>query len=148
MYEFLEYRVCDVMTPDPICIGPEARLTDATKLFDEHDFNGLPIVAADGETVGFLTKLDLLAAFRCTEDRLFPPYDEIMARPVADAMTVDPVSVTPRALLTDVLQKLLTSRYKSLPVMDAGRLVGIVSREDILRGLRRAAAGEVANGPI
>lgn len=148
MYEFLEYRVMDVMTKDPVSIAPDARLTDVATIFDQHDFNGLPVLSADGHMLGFVTKLDLLAAFRFTEDAIFPPYDQIMARPVADAMTVDPVATTPRALLTDVLEKLLHGRYKSLPVMDGERLVGIVAREDILTGLRRAGAGEVANGRI
>jgi CBS domain-containing protein len=148
VYEFLEYRVCDVMTEDPVTIGPGAPLRDAARVFDEHDFNALPVVSRDGELLGVVTKLDLLSAFRFTEDRLFPPYDEILARPVSDVMTVEPLAVTPRALLTDVLEKLVSSRHKSLPVMDGDRLVGMVAREDVLDGLRRAAAGEVATGPI
>jgi CBS domain-containing protein len=148
VYEFLEYRVCDVMTEDPITIGPGEPLREAARIFDEHDFNALPVVASDGQVLGVLTKLDLLSAFRFTEDRLFPPYDEILARPVSDVMTVEPMGVTPRALLTDVLQKLVESRHKSLPVLDRDRLVGMVAREDVLDGLRRAASGEVATGPI
>ena len=148
MYELLEYRVCDVMTVDPICVGPTVTLADAAKILDEHDFNGLPVVAPDGECVGFLTKLDVLAAFRSRDGTLFPPYDEIMARPVSDAMAPRAIGVTPRALLTDVLEKMVSTRHKSFPVIDDTRLVGMVSREDVLHGLRRAASGEVAKGPI
>lgn len=148
MYEFLEYRVCDVMTEDPIRLAPEASLADAVSLFDEHDFNGFPVVGDDGELLGFVTKLDVLAAFRFTEDHLFPPYHEIMERPVSDVMSRDVKGVTPREHLTDVLQKLVDTRAKSLPVLDDQRLVGIVAREDVLGGIRRAGAGEAATGPI
>lgn len=148
MYEFLEYRVCDVMTEDPVRLAPEASLEDAVRVLEEHDFNAVPVVGADGEMLGLVTKLDVLGAFRFTEDHLFPPYDEIMKRPVADVMTRDVRAVTPRERLTDVLRKLVETRNKSFPVVDDDRVVGIVAREDVLRGLRRAAAGEAATGPI
>lgn len=148
MYEFLQYRVCDVMTKDPVHIGPDASLADAMQLFEEHDFNGLPVASDAGELVGFLTKLDVLGAFRFDQDHLFPPYDEIMERRVADVMSRDVRAVTPRAHLTDILSKLVETHRKSLPVVDDRRLVGIISREDVLCGLRRAASGEVATGPI
>jgi CBS domain-containing protein len=148
VYEFLEYRVCDAMTVEPICVGPQTRLGEAAKIFDEHQFNGLPVLAQDGALLGVVTKLDLLAAFRAKDGQMFPPYDEIMARSVSELMTREPRAVTPRALLTDVLEKLITSRFKSLPVLDDGRLIGIISREDVLHALRSAAAGEVATGPI
>jgi len=138
VYDFLKYRVDEVMTPDPICIGPDRPLAEAAAVFDEHDFNALPVVDGRGRLQGVVTKLDILSAFRFTEDSIFPPYDEIMARPVEDAMTRDVFTTTPKALLTNVLAKLVERKTKSFPVLDSGRVVGIVSREDVLRGLRRA----------
>ena len=60
MYEFLDYRVRDVMTSPAITVGPEARLAQVDALLEEHDVNGLPVVADDGSLVGFVTRLDLL----------------------------------------------------------------------------------------
>jgi CBS domain-containing protein len=71
-----------------------------------------------------------------------PAYDEIRRRPVRTVMTSQPLTVGPEAPLTRVLETLVATRVKSLPVIEAGRLVGIVAREDVLRALRRAAAGE------
>ncbi len=144
MYEFLDYRAADVMTPSPINVGPQTTLAQAEALFERHDFNGLPVLDDAGALVGFLTKLDLLKAFRFTDEHLFPPYEEIMKQPVESLMSRDLLTVTPRTPLTKVLQKMIDARVKSFPVVDGDGLVGIVAREDLLQGLRRAVAGEKA----
>ncbi|MGH0037240.1 MAG: CBS domain-containing protein [Myxococcota bacterium] len=142
MYEFLEYCVEDVMQSRVVTIGPDATLADAETVFEDHQWNGLPVVAEGGRLVGMLTKLDLLAAFRFTDAHMFPPYADIMKRPVRDVMSADAQTVTPRAKLTDVLEKMVQSRRKSFPVVDGDELVGIVAREDVMGALRRAASGK------
>jgi CBS domain-containing protein len=142
VYDFMDYRVEDVMTTSPVVVAPSRSLADAEALFEMHDFNALPVVEADDQLVGVITKLDLLRAFRFTDEHVFPPYDEIMRRPVSELMTPEPATVTPRAPLTRVLEKLLRTGHKSFPVVEGGRLLGVVAREDVLRGLRRAVAGE------
>jgi CBS domain-containing protein len=57
-------------------------------------------------------------------------------------MSRDVLTVTPRAPLTRVLQKMLDSGSRSFPVVDGERLVGVVAREDLLGALRRGVAGE------
>jgi CBS domain-containing protein len=148
MYEFLDYRVEDVMVSPAITVAPGATLSEAEALFDAHDFNGLPVVDAAGRLIGIVTKLDLLKAFRFTDDHMFPPYESIMGRPVGSVMTRDVLTVTPRAPLTRVLEKMIDAGTKSFPVVDEERVVGMVAREDLIRGLRRAVAGEKPTGPI
>jgi len=141
MYEFLQYRVEDVMTRDVVTTTKGARLAEVEQIFHEHDFNSLPVVDAVGQLVGVMTKVDLLKAFRFNDEHMFPPYAQIMRGMVESVMTRDPQTVTPRAPLTRVLEKLVESGNKSFPVVDAdGLLVGIVSRENLLAALRRAAA--------
>lgn len=142
VYDFLDYQVEDVMTTSPVTVAPSLSLAETQALFEKHDFNAMPVVEEDGELIGVITKLDLLRAFRFTDEEVFPPYDQIMQRPVAELMSREPATVTPRAPLTRVLEKLLQSRHKSFPVVDGRQLVGVVAREDVLRGLRRAVAGE------
>ena len=145
MYEFLQYRVEDVMTGEPISVSPDMPLSEAERIFEEHDFNSLPVVADDGRLVGWFTKLDLLGAFRNDDEHMFPPYETIMKQPVSGFMTREIYTVTPLAPLTRVLEKLISRGCKSFPVVDSDeKLVGVVAREDVLRGLRRAAAGEPA----
>jgi CBS domain-containing protein len=142
MYEFLDYEVRDVMSK-PTTVGPDATLAEVEQLLEQNGFNGLPVVA-DGALVGFVTSLDLLEAFRFTPDAILPPYGEIMRRPVSSVMVQEPAVVQPRTRLTRVLEKMIATRNKSFPVVDphANRLVGVVAREDVMRALHRADAGE------
>ncbi len=148
MYEFLDYRVCDAMTGSPVTVSPETSLADTEALLEKHDFNALPVVGPGGELLGVVTKLDLLRAFRFDEKHMFPPYDEIMARPVRTVMATEVSTVTPRTPLTRVLETLVRTRNKSLPVVDDDALVGVIAREDVLQALRRAVAGERPKSPI
>ena len=138
MYEFLHYQVRDAMTPDPITIHSDTRLREVEELFEAHDFNGVPVVDPHRRLLGILTKFDLLKAFCFDAHAMVPRYDEIMEQTAETVMTRDPVCVSPQLPLSRLLQKLVEMRAKSLPVVDDGRLVGIISREDVLKVLRRA----------
>ena len=142
MHEFLQYRVRHVMTTTLKTIEPSASLAQAEEIFEQHDFNALPVVEPDGSLVGIFTKLDLLAAFAFTAASIIPQYEDVMRSQVAGQMTRELVTVGPDLPLTRVLQELVATRNKSFPVLDGTRLVGVVAREDVLRALRRAAGGE------
>ncbi|HAO32960.1 MAG TPA: CBS domain-containing protein [Candidatus Competibacter sp.] len=139
MYEFLKYQVRDAMTAEPIVISAKAKLREAEELFETHDFNGVPVVDDQWRLLGILTKFDVLKAFSLDTQALVPRYEDIMEQPVETVMTRDPVSVRPDLPLSRLLQKLVDTRTKSLPVVENGRLAGIIAREDVLKALRRAA---------
>jgi CBS-domain-containing membrane protein len=142
VYEFLEYQVRHVMTVKPITISRLASLADAEAVFERHQFNALPVVDDDGRLIALVTKLDLLKAFAFTPQSIVPHYGEIMRQHVEQVMTSDPTAVDPEWPLTRVLEEMVRTRNKSFPVVAAdGRLVGIIAREDVIRALRRAAAG-------
>jgi CBS domain-containing protein len=133
MYEFMNYQVRDVMS-HPVSIGSEASLGEVERVLEKNGFNALPVVDTDDRLIGFVTTLDLLKAFAFNDESILPSYDDIMSR--------YPATVPPRQPLTRTLQKMIDSRNKSFPVVVDGRLVGIVAREDLMRALRRADAGE------
>jgi CBS domain-containing protein len=137
MYEFLKYTVKDAMTPSPLTITPDTPLRELEKIFETHDFNGIPVLNKEGHLVGMVTKYDLLKAFIFTSDSLMPRYGLIMDRPASSVMTLDPVTITPDMPLSRLLQELVEMQTKSFPVVENGRLVGIISREDVLKVLRR-----------
>jgi len=142
MYEFLAWRVGDVMSAPAVTIAPDATLADAEAIFDERDFDALPVLDAGGGLAGIVSKLDVLRAYRFSPEASVPRYDEIRRRPVRSVMTLQPLAVAPDTPLTRVLETLAAARVKSLPVVEGGRVVGMVAREDVLRALRRAATGE------
>ncbi|MCL4683941.1 CBS domain-containing protein [Myxococcota bacterium] len=142
MYEFLSWRVADVMTRAVQTLSTDAAIRDAEALFDAHDFDALPVVSDEGGLAGIVSKLDVLRAYVFTSESIVPRYDEIRKRPVRTIMTLQPLTIAPDQPLTRALEMLAATRVKSLPVVEQGRLVGIVAREDVIRALRRAAARE------
>jgi CBS domain-containing protein len=141
MYEFVEYQVADAMTYRPVTVGPKATLAEVEALFEEHDYDCLPVCDPDGRLIGVVTKLDFLRAFAFTRDTMIPRYDDIMQRPVESVMTAPAITVATDAPLTRVLQLMVETRHKSFPVVMGGVLQGMIARRDVVRALRRAAGG-------
>ena len=142
MYEFIYYQVRDVMTSDPIAVDKHVTLSEVEAIFEEHDFNGLPVVDENHRLIGMMTKLDLLKAFAFTEKSKIPHYDVMMDQEISQVMTKDPRVVYPETPLTRVLQDMIDTGHKSFPVVEDDRVTGIVAREDIIRALRQAAQGQ------
>ncbi|HEY8492260.1 MAG TPA: CBS domain-containing protein [Myxococcota bacterium] len=142
MYEFLSWRVRDVMTREVVTLAPEATIAEAEERFARHDYDALPVLAPDGSLLGIVSKLDVLRAYHFTPETLVPRYEEIRQRPVRTVMSTQPLTVAPDTPLSRVLETLVATHVKSVPVVQDGRLVGIVSRSDVVDALRRAGAGE------
>jgi CBS domain-containing protein len=138
MYRFLESRVADYMTRSVCTVTPETSVGELERLFVERDFNGLPVLIA-GALAGMVTKFDVLKVFIFTAQSVLPHYRELLRRTAGEIMTRDVISFTPDTPLTRVLQTLVDARVKSFPVVENGKVVGIVAREDVVRALRDAA---------
>ena len=143
MYEFLDYQVGDVMSK-ATTVEPDTTLAEVERLLETTGFNGVPVVRGGRTLVGFVTSLDLLQAFRFGTESILPHYDDIMRRPVSSVMQQEPATVNPKMPLTRLLERMVTTRNKSFPVVDPRNdhgLLGIVAREDVMRALRRAQSG-------
>ena len=138
MYRFLECTAAQYMTRSVITVTRQLTMRELEQLFEQHDFNSFPVVE-DGNLVGIVTKFDFLRTFAFTTGQMLPRYDELMRRPVAETMTEAVVHVEPAAPLTRVLQLMVNLKARSFPVVDAqGQLLGIISREDVMRALKEA----------
>jgi CBS domain-containing protein len=134
-------RVEDVMTPDPLVLDPETPLKSAALLLFYAEVSGAPVVAADGSLVGVLSERDLLA--KEAPDRFgfgraaADDHRRREATTVADACSRPAAVTVPDARLADVANELLDRDISRLVVIDEGRVVGIVSRHDVLAALVR-----------
>ncbi len=138
VYRFLECTAGKYMTPSVTTVTRKVTMRELGALFEKHDFNTFPVVEG-GRMLGVVTKFDFLKAFAFTTGQMVPHYDELMRRPVAEMMTEAVVHVDPTTSLTRVLQLMVSLRTRSLPVLSPeGQLVGMISREDIMRALREA----------
>jgi CBS domain-containing protein len=137
VYTFLEQIVADHMTRDVKSVTRAVTLRELGDLFEQDDFNAYP-VEEGSQVVGLVSKFDYLACFVFTPAHMIPRYGDLMKRPVADVMTSEFIYVGEDTKLTRVLQLMVDHRLRSMPVIDGDqRLVGMISREDVMRALQR-----------
>ena len=143
MRYFIYYQVQDVMTSDPVTVNPSDTLAEVRQIFEEHDFNGVPVVDDKKRLLGFITKLDLLKV-SCPINYNRPLlYPAMIRESVLNVMTKAPNAVWPDTPLTTVLGVIVEKKYKSLPVVENHIVVGIIAREDILVALHKASMGVI-----
>lgn len=143
LYQFLEQTVDRYMTRDVKAVSCGVTMNELNDLFASDDFNAYPVVDDQLEAVGLVTKFDFLKCFALTLSSMVPRYDELMKRTVSDVMIHEFIYVSATTKLARVLQLMVEHRLRSIPVMGAGRdLVGIISREDVMRALRDCTHGD------
>jgi len=113
----------DVMHSDVIGIRPDATVAEAIKLLTDRHIGGLPVVASGGAIVGMISELALI-------DVVFNA--SVKDAPVADYMTPDVHTVHPNDPLSRAAQLFTLYSFRRLPVVENGKLVGIVSRRDLM----------------
>jgi CBS domain-containing protein len=146
-------RATDVMTTNVITVTPETTVRDLAELLGRHGISGVPVVGADNGLVGIVSEGDLLhraetGTERRTERRrtrwldwltsdqdVARDYLKSHARTVRDVMTRDVITVSETTGLDEIADLLETRRIRRLPVVRDGRLVGIVSRANLVRAL-------------
>jgi CBS-domain-containing membrane protein len=148
----------DIMTRKVMTVTPETDIAEAANRLLKHHINGLPVVDAKGRLVGILCQSDLIAQQkRIRLPSLFTLLDgfipltstrhleeelrKISAAKVQQAMTEDPVTVTPETSVEDIATLMVEKGYHTLPVVDGGRLVGVVGKSDVLRTLSESVSG-------
>jgi CBS domain-containing protein len=135
--------VKDVMTRRPVTVGPKTPLSRALALMDEHSVTMLPVVTPAEMIIGVLSEADVIRGALPTDPRRhqLPVDDDARVEihhEVGELMSPHPVTVTPDTDLADAAAVMTDTMVKSLPVIDElDRVVGVVSRRDIVRVLAR-----------
>ena len=145
-------KAIDIMTTEVVTVLPDTPIVEAAKILIEHHFNGLPVVDEEGRLTGIICQDDLifqqkkipLPSFFMVLDSFIPlsseksikkEIEKIAAVTVASAMTPDPITVDTEAGIEDIASLMIKHDIHSLPILDQGKLVGIIGKEDILRTL-------------
>jgi CBS domain-containing protein len=151
-------RASDVMTSSVVTTTEDTTVIDAAKLMISHRISGVPVVDRDGRLVGIVTEGDLLRRAETGTERhragwsewfapnswLAAEYVRSHGKRVAEVMTREVVSVGELATLKEIADLMEKKRIKRVPVVNEGKIVGIVSRADVLRVLV-SAGGQSAN---
>jgi CBS-domain-containing membrane protein len=142
----------DIMTKDLITVSPDTEIVQATKLLLDNRINGIPVTDETGKLVGILCQSDLIAqqkklpipSFFTFLDGLITltsmkqiekQVQKIAAITVGQAMTPNPVTVQTDTDIEKVAALMVDKNFHTIPVVDEGKLVGIVGKEDILKTL-------------
>ena len=146
-------RVKDVMTPKVICVGVDETVVNAARLMLHHQISGLPVVDKEGELVGIVTEGDFLRRGELGTHRRRPKWLEFVlgpgklaqeyvhasSRKIEDVMTPDPWTIGEDESLETVVDMMERRRIKRIPVTREGRVVGIISRANLMHALASLA---------
>ena len=142
-------KASDVMTTDVITVGPETTVQEIAKILLSNRISAVPVVDDAGRLVGIVSEGDLIHRIEAGTERHYSWWlrlvsgNEMIARDfvkshatrAGDIMTRDVVTASPDLALGDLASLLERHRIKRVPIIDHGKLVGIVSRANLLHAL-------------
>lgn len=146
--------VAEYMDAEPVTVAPDTTAEEVARLLGTHELHGVPVVNEAGRCVGIVTENDLVLADE-EGDLHIPHYIELFgglvflqplrefeqrlkkaaATTAKDLMTEDPTTVAPDADVQEAARTISRSGHNRLPVVEHGRLVGVITRADVLRAL-------------
>lgn len=134
-------RATGFMTTEVLTLHPQAPIKAAAAMLVEHNIASAPVVLDDGTLVGIVSELDLLEHDVPPDPltRLAPQRPDVapLPRVVADVMTSEVITLPPEADAAQFLRHMLLDRIVCVPVVAGDRVLGVVSRRDLLRLLAR-----------
>lgn len=145
----------EIMTQKVVTAPPEASVADLARLMVDNDISAVPICDKDGTLLGMVSEGDLIPALGqkpaehqawwlqvlAEGDDLAPEFMEYIRldrRPAAKFMQRSVITATERSSLTDIADLLARNHIKRVPIVRDGRLVGVVSRADLIRAIVRS----------
>jgi CBS domain-containing protein len=142
-------RAIDVMVRDVVTVHPDTDVADAIKLLAEHDVSALPVLDKDGNLVGVLSEADLIHRAEIGTEKHRPRRQEAVTgattlaeefakshgKKVGEVMTTGVISVTEETPLSEIAALFERKRIKRVPVVKDGKLLGIVSRSNLIQAL-------------
>jgi CBS domain-containing protein len=144
-------KVRELMTRDVLTIGPEAPLKDVAKLFVTRRISGLPVCDIEGDVIGVISEGDILykehdpseghrggpLAWISSGSARYPGYTKSRALAVRAAMTSPAITIAPHEPVSEAARLMARHRVNRLPVVRDGKLVGIITRTDLVRAFTR-----------
>jgi CBS domain-containing protein len=139
-------KISDVMTEEVVTVRPERSLKEVAEILALHRISGAPVVDANGTVIGVVSELDIVRQEVGEEkpsgrlSRLFGRRRkrEVEKRTARDAMTSPPITIGPRREVSQAARTMVELGINRLPVVDDGRLVGIVARADLVGAFLRS----------
>jgi CBS domain-containing protein len=122
-------RVRDYMVSRLVLLDPDMEIVRATNLLIRNDISGAPVVDHEGRLVGILTERD------CMRVAVEAEYHAMPGGLVRDVMSVNPQFVGPDDNIFQLARRFIDHKYRRYPVVENGRIIGLISRRDVMRAL-------------
>ena len=122
-------QIRDYMKQDVLILSPEMDTLKAAQLLFKSNISGAPVLDEHGRLVGMLTERD------CMQVALQGYYHGEPGGQVKKHMSADPEYVSPENSILSVMERFINGRFQRYPVVDNGRLVGVIARQDVMRAL-------------
>ena len=119
----------DHMSKKVVTLDPDMEIAHATQYLIAHNISGAPVLDEHGRLLGILTEKD------CMEAVMQSVFHGEPVGLVSEYMSANPETVAPDQSILTLAEKLVEGRYHRYPVVDNGRLVGIISRRDVMRAM-------------
>jgi CBS domain-containing protein len=146
--------VREYMDADPVTVRPDASVEEVARVLGENELHGVPVIEEDGSVVGIVTENDLVIGDE-EGDLHIPAYVELfgglvflgrlqrfeqrmkkaVAATAADMMTANPRTVGPDDDVNEAAHVIVETGHNRIPVVEGGRVVGVISRADVVRAL-------------
>jgi len=153
------YTASDLMNSPVITISPDATLGEAGELFSKHNISGMPVVDSEGQLCGMISELDEAKQFMkaavifsglpvvnddgitvghlSEEDELNELVADAASQKVSDSMTTNVVSANVDDCIVEIIDRFVSRAVHRLPVVDEGRVVGVIGVRDVVNFVRR-----------
>jgi len=145
-------KVKDIMTKDVVTVTKETTVMELAKIFAERHLSSLPVVDQNGELIGIVTETDLVeqdknlhiptvisifdwVIYLESDKKFEKELKKMTGRTVGDIYSADAVTVSPDSSIADVADLLSSRKINALPVVEGNKLIGIVSRIDLIRSM-------------
>ena len=142
----------DIMTREVITVSPETEIAEAAKLLLDNSINGMPVIDESGNLAGIICQSDLIVQQQLlpvpsvftlldgvipliSHKNLEKGVQKMVATTVAQAMTSDLITIHPESSIEEIAKLMVDKNIHTLPVVKKRKLVGIVSKEDVLKTL-------------
>jgi CBS domain-containing protein len=141
-------HIRELMSRDVVTVSPETLLKEVAALLAKHCISGVPVCDADGQVVGVVSEADILwkelglrvghGLLERIFDSAFGDDERVKATTAGEAMTAPAVTVSPDAYVVRAAKLMVDHMVNRLPVVSDGKLVGIVTRADLVRAFTRS----------
>ena len=147
----------DIMTKKVITVSPEMLVSELAETLAGKNIGGVPVVDADGRLVGIVTQNDLVErvqelklppainildfhVYLQIPSHLFRKVEKMLGATVADIMSPKPLTVSPETPVPQIAALMAEQQMHTLPVLEQGKIVGIIGKMDLVRAVAREGA--------